>query len=117
MIKEEIKVVKETEKIRCCDCCETEICRGNSAYSQWPSATCCMCKKDLCEWHRCVNPADEDCHGEDPPEKVYCPECFEVVEGYLYKIKEEEDNHFYKMQAIRLKMKIECDKLKEKADD
>jgi len=116
MIKEEIKIVKETEKIRCCDCCETEICRGNGAYSQWPSATCCMCKKDLCEWHRCINPADENIHDDNPPEKVYCPECWEVAEKYLCELKNLEDEHFQAVQLIRFKMKTECNKLKEKND-
>jgi hypothetical protein len=117
MMKEEIKVVKETEKVRCCDCCETEICRGTGAYSQWPSAICCMCRKDLCEWHRCVDPADENIYSDDPPDKVYCPECFTAVELLLIEKKELEEKHFYEMQNIRIKIQNACKKKKEKVDD
>jgi len=115
MIKKEFEVAKKTIQIRCCDICEAEIIRGDYT-PQWPSQRCCMCRKDLCEWHRCLDPVDEDRLGEEPPEKVYCPECFEVVEKYLYELRKLEEEYDNDTQFIRVKMKSECDKLKEKND-
>ncbi len=71
-----------------------------------------MCKIDLCKIHRNEDPTLEE-YERKKTEEIYCDDCFRIVEKPLYKLKELKEEYDQKVQVIRLKMRRECDKLKE----
>lgn len=112
MIKKEVEIVKETNLSRCCDKCDDHMYKVDSSVFRYPGTFCKMCEIDLCKWHRNEDPTLEE-YAREGTEEIYCCDCFEVVEKYLYELKESKEEYDQKTQFIRLKMRIECDKLKE----
>lgn len=113
MIKKEVEIVKETNMARHCDKCDDKMYSVESSVFRYPGTFCKMCKIDLCKWHRNEDPTLEE-YQRERTEEIYCYDCLEVVEKYLYELKELKDKYDMDTQHVRLKMKIGCDKLKEK---
>ncbi len=113
MIKKEVEIIKKTNMARHCDMCDDKIYSVESSAFRYPGTVCKMCKIDLCKFHRNEDPTLEE-YEREKTEEVYCYDCFEIVEKYLYELKELKEEYDQRIQMIRLKMRIECDKLKEK---
>ncbi len=112
MIKKEVEIVKKTNMSRCCDKCGDETYGVDTSIFRYPGTFCKICEIDLCKWHRYEDPTLEE-YERERTEEVYCDECLEVVEKYLYELKELKSEYDQKVQFIRLKMRTECNKLKE----
>jgi hypothetical protein len=116
MIKEEVEIVKKTNRVRLCDICEQEISNGDRAYNQYPSERCCVCKKDLCQWHRNEDPNADSWDKENGTAKVYCDDCFRVAEKYLYELKQLEEDYRQNKQMVIWRMVEECKKMKKETE-
>ena len=112
MIKEEVEIVKKTNMSRYCDKCGDHMYGVDTSVFRYPGTFCKMCKIDLCKMHRNEDPTLEE-YQRERTEEIYCDDCFEIVEESLYNLKKLKNEHNQNVQVIRLKMRRECDKLKE----